>query len=103
MWVAEKRISSYTHGGKRFNKPKMSVPVYYQSILAYDGHLRWIYNFWLILKSCLSHHVKILKLLKNANLAGCIGCGKRRILSVLCNFLKIEPDLIHFAFGTIGG
>ena len=80
---------------------KMNVPVYYQPILAPQGLLRWSFTFWLILKSVLLHPQRCLRLLNEASNAGHNGFGKWRMIAVLSNFLKINADCIHFAYGTM--
>lgn len=82
-------------------KKDIGLPVYYQPILAPKGLKRWLHTLWLIKKSFLFHPVKSLALLKVAGVEGYRGIGKLRMLAVLSNFLKINVDWIHFAYGTM--
>ena len=82
------------------DKRKMPVPVYYQPILASKGFKRWIYTFWLIIVSLVTHPVRSLRLLKKAS-KDYRGFGQWRMLAVLSNFLKISPDWIHFSYATM--
>ena len=82
-------------------KRNIGIPVYYQPILAPSGPMRWVYTFWLILGSLVKFPQKSLKLLGESGKVGYSGFGKWRMLAVLSNFLKIEVDWVHFAYGTM--
>ena len=82
-------------------KKDIGIPVYYQPILAAKGPLRWLYSFVLIANSFLFCPLKSVKLLKVSKKLGYSFFGRFRMLVVLSNFLKINADWVHFAYGSM--
>jgi colanic acid/amylovoran biosynthesis glycosyltransferase len=83
-------------------KKEIGVPVYYQPILASTGAMRWIYTFWLILKSLIKAPIRVSKLFSVTQRIGYTTWKQWRMVAVLSNFLPLKNvNWVHFAYGTM--